>query len=1025
MHCFNFLKEQKSSKGLQNFELSPDVIIVATRAVQINEKRMEDYKGADDDLEDDDDELAPLVIETPSTNSPQPSEGPAFPVPMEIGGDIDDDEDTSATETTTTPKPMVKPIRQPSPNKSRKKGDKIQPVGIAPDGSVHFKCPVCSMVLQSQHDLTKHIRTHNTIAASPGSSNTCTICGKVLSSQSSLDRHMLVHSGERPFQCKYCSMAFTTNGNMHRHMRIHAKEGTATTSAVKKAKRKSEPQELSAVTVKKQPKVNQTLPPSQEKPIPSKMTPNVANECPVQECGRKAFLTAYGLDAHMKTCHSNLILQCPVCFVPCSSRRVLFQHVSTTHGTLPKKKIEQDGTREEVLSFHELSFFDFTHSKFPLIAKVWCDKNKLVEKDDSEKRFECSVCDSQFPSEDTLRIHKNWHALEGQMASRCVECDVDFEEASELDEHEIRHVKDAVLKRAEVKHDIREDVSREEFLAAFDLKVNKENQNEKQLQQASYINRLQKLFESPTQPVKSELHPAFGSPPFPAVSLLSDVAKKFEYPFPQGSPSPVKDETPRPYTKHGVLVKDEIETAISCFSPTHLTHPNSANTLPQITTPNSKSSVRFECRLCNAYYDRRADCVRHVTQQHSNVPCEIIDTQIAQVPVTQQETPIDLSVRRNRKNSSPVRSGTNLTHFCEICRAGFTDVEDLQRHVQAKHEDKEILMSAFVKEKLRERLEVNNNTEFFMRTKKNSYSDSPHKHVCPHCFRAFPWESSLKRHVLTHTGQKPFKCPCCSVYFSTKSNRERHVARKHGLDVQDRVTKMLMELAHACSYCTRSPQRFATSEQLIAHHTLYHADKPLPEEAQARSYQDEDDDADVSSRSTSPEAASTSAECGKCGVVLPSRNLLTRHNREEHRSEVAFRCHLCDASFQDRRACAEHVVAKHPEVWNAVSEKNGYDDVQALCDSVDATSGNHRDDYDEKRIQAAKVACFACRKRFGSLQDLRRHMATHTGERAFVCPLCAKRFSFKHSLRRHMRRHEINEASDSNPASPAPEMAKA
>lgn len=876
---------------------------------------MEDYKGADEDMEDDDDELAPLVIETPNSSSPPRHEAPAFPVPVEIGGD--DDDRNSISDASVTPKSISKPTRQPSPNKSRKKGDKIQPVGIAPDGSVHFKCPVCNIVLQSQHDLTKHIRTHNTISASPGSSNTCTICGKILSSQSSLDRHMLVHSGERPFQCKYCSMAFTTNGNMHRHMRIHAKEGTAT-HTIKKTKRKSEPQEMPSVTVKKQPKVgNQSLTPSPEKTAPSKMTPSLTNECPVQECDKKSFLTAYGLDAHMKTCHSNLILQCPVCFVPCSSRRTLFQHVATAHNALPKKKkTEEDGNREEVLSFNELSFCDFTHSKFPLIAKVWCDKKKLADTDDAEKRFECSICESQFPSEDTLKVHKSWHAIEGQMASRCTVCDVDFEKASELDEHEIRHVKDAVLKKAEVKHDIREDVSREEFLAAFDLKVNKENQDEKKLPPSSYFNRLQKMIENgPIQPLKSELHPAFGSPPFPAVTLLSDVAKKFEYPYPQGSPSPIKDENPRPYvcrlcrinfssksnvekhlqTKHGVLVKDEIETAISCFSPQHLVHQNPPSPL-QLTSPNSKSSFRFECRLCNAYYERRADCVRHVTQQHSNVPCGIVDTQIAQVPVTQQETPIDLSVKRNRKNSSPVRSGGNLTHFCEICQAGFTDIEDLQRHLQAKHMEDNL--TNFVKEKLRERLEVNNNNEFYTKTKKNSYSDSPHKHVCPHCYRAFPWESSLKRHVLTHTGQKPFKCPCCNVYFSTKSNRERHVARKHGLDVQDKLTKMLMELAHACSYCTNGSQRFSTNEQLLAHHSIYHPDKPVPEEAQNRSYQDEDDDADVSSRSTSPEATSTSAECGKCGVVLPSRNLLTRHNREEHRSEVAFRCHLCDASFQ-------------------------------------------------------------------------------------------------------------------------------
>lgn len=91
--------------------------------------------------------------------------------------------------------------------------------------------------------------------------------------------------------------------------------------------------------------------------------------------------------------------------------------------------------------------------------------------------------------------------------------------------------------------------------------------------------------------------------------------------------------------------------------------------------------------------------------------------------------------------------------------------------------------------------------------------------TCPYCPRVFPWASSLQRHMLTHTGnttthththylrhseapprrtlgvqhkkkispflplpgQKPFPCPKCDAFFSTKSNCERHLLRKHGV----------------------------------------------------------------------------------------------------------------------------------------------------------------------------------------------------------------------------------------------------
>eukprot|EP00094_Tigriopus_californicus_P010939 TCALIF_10553-PA protein Name:"Similar to ZNF208 Zinc finger protein 208 (Homo sapiens)" AED:0.08 eAED:0.08 QI:5/0/0/1/0.5/0.33/3/0/1107 len=111
--------------------------------------------------------------------------------------------------------------------------------------------------------------------------------------------------------------------------------------------------------------------------------------------------------------------------------------------------------------------------------------------------------------------------------------------------------------------------------------------------------------------------------------------------------------------------------------------------------------------------------------------------------------------------------------------------------------------------------------------RKSAYSAAPHKIQCPKCPRKFPWISSLNRHLLTHSGDKPYKCRSCFLLFTTKSNCDRHQLRKHGNNNNDQAFSMrnVSERPFKCELCPSSS--FSTEDNLQLHRDSKHSKQEM------------------------------------------------------------------------------------------------------------------------------------------------------------------------------------------------------
>ncbi|XP_013886672.1 zinc finger protein 624 [Austrofundulus limnaeus] len=290
----------------------------------------------------------------------------------------------------------------------------------------------------------------------------------------------------------------------------------------------------------------------------------------------------------------------------------------------------------------------------------------------------------------------------------------------------------------------------------------------------------------------------------------------------------------------------------------------------------------------------------------------------------------------------------NFKYKCSSCDKQFRDHYDLNRHAMRVHEKGDL--SSNPKD---EDLEDPCTSEML------------ESKTCSLCGKYFAREVDMKRHLKSHSEDRPYKCSFCDKKFKNPYILKRH---------ENEICK---------SREVKRPKR---------------KEAPLP---------DMEPSSDVSVEGKI---------CPICNRILPSTADFSKHLRS-HSEDRPFICLTCEKGFKYKDTLRKHQIIHNHEGTREEQCKT----VEQILAEADAQKCENTDELDKKEsnteapegILEKNVSslipnskkhmklCPVCSRAFDSVKTLNRHLQCHTDERPYHCIHCKRRFKHMQGLKRH------------------------
>ncbi|GFS82501.1 zinc finger protein 91 [Trichonephila clavipes] len=279
---------------------------------------------------------------------------------------------------------------------------------------------------------------------------------------------------------------------------------------------------------------------------------------------------------------------------------------------------------------------------------------------------------------------------------------------------------------------------------------------------------------------------------------------------------------------------------------------------------------------------------------------------------------------------------------------------------------------------------------------------------CEVCNKAFSAAWGLRKHMKTHTGERPYQCEHCDRAFVQKCTLQFHIKAIHGNKPHPKCKtcgKRLKSFSYSqCWLCRYEGKEVVDGNNQLQQIEEYSSDKL---DTQTVEFVDLDSSlcreaeaVDIMAMNTvindlTLEKVEESAvlTCEMCNKECTDLAQLKQH-QEDHGHQQLLSCDHCDLKFTDSLALKRHLIT-HTDLRPFICQKCGKDFKR------DYNLRQHMITHKVDRPYICKI----CKSAFKSVPTLKQHLVSHSSDRPFICKDCGSGFKSSQGLRTHVVIH--------------------